>query len=351
MPRRPDDPDRNMQRRRFLGVAGSAAVGVGLGLPLVGCGKDDTPPAGSWKDGPPAVHLQHAARVAVLQEAAAVGDAARVPALVRNAVAAATGTSEPLQGFKQLFTPDDVVGLKLNCVGGAGLSPTRPLVDALVDVLREIGLPDENIVIWEQNEKRLVAAGYELNANGPGPRVLATDMDPKTQSEWHEAESVTSGKVTTHLTRILTRRLTSVINVGVLKQHDIAGISAAMKNMTGAISNMYDYHADACDPYVADVMAIPEVRDKTRLHVIDALTAQAERGPEHTARWAWPFGGVMAGTDPVAIDRIAWDIIEERRRELGLRTLKKARIEPRWIDTAAGYGLGTSEREKIEVVT
>ncbi len=339
-----------LERRRFLELAGSAAVGVGLGLPLAGCGdKGQSVVAGDWQ--PPGPPQQPTARVAVIRDAAAVEDATRVPDLVRRAVSAAAGESDPLALWKRLFTPEDVVGLKLNCVGGAGLSPTRPVVDAIVDLLHEVGLPDENIVIWEQTEKHLRAAGYELCEEGPGPRILATDMYPREQDSWYESESVTSGKVTTTLTTILTRRLTAVINVGVLKQHDVAGISAAMKNMTGAISNMHEYHADACDPYVADVMAIPEIRDKTRLHVIDALTAQAELGPEFEARWTWPFGGVMAGTDPVAIDRVAYDIIEHRRAQLGLKSLKRRRIEPRWIETAGRHGLGTCDLEKIEVLT
>jgi uncharacterized protein (DUF362 family) len=338
-------PSLELPRRRFLGLASSAAVGVGLGVPLVGCGEKGS------SAGAPAVHLQSPSQVAVMRDAAAVNDASRVAGLVQRAVSAATGQSDPAAAWRQLFTPEDVVGLKLNCVGGKGLSPTWPLVDAICAALREVGIPDENIIIWEQNEKRLRAAGFEPREEGPGPRIIATDLDPKRQPEWHEPESVTSGKVTTHLTRILTRRTTATINVGVLKQHEIAGLSAALKNMTGAISNMYDYHADACDPYVADVYAIPAIREHTRLHIIDALTAQARLGPEYQARWAWPFGGVIAGVDPVAIDRIALDIIEERRAELGLQTLKQRRIEPRWIGTAGRYGLGTSEREKIEVLT
>lgn len=341
-------PTIELPRRRFLGLAGSAAVGVGLGLPLVGCGDKEGAATGV---GAPAVHLQSSSRVAVIRDAQAVADTSRVADMVNRAVAAATGQSDALQAWKQLFTPEDVVGLKLNCVGGRGLSPTWPLVDAICAALREVGIPDESIFIWEQNEKRLRASGFEPHEEGPGPRIIATDLDPQRQDEWHEPVSVTSGKVTTHLTTIITRRTTATINVGVLKQHTIAGLSAALKNMTGAISNMYDYHADTCDPYVADVMAIPAIRDHTRLHIIDALTAQAELGPEYQARWAWPFGGVMAGVDPVAIDRIAWDIIEERRAELGLRTLTQRGLEPRWIATAGRYGLGTSEREKIEVLT
>ncbi len=345
--RQPPSPTSALPRRRFLGLASSAAVGVGLGVPLVGCGGGESTPAVEA----PAVHLQPTARVAVMRDAAAVEDASRVAGLVQRAVGAATGQSDPMAAWKQLFTPDDVVGLKLNCVGGQGLSPTWPLVDAICAALREVGIPDENIIIWEQNEKRLRASGFEPREEGPGPRIIATDLHPENQAQWHEPESVSSGKVTTHLTRILTRRTTATINVGVLKQHDIAGVSVALKNLTGCISNMYDYHADACDPYVADVAAIPEIRERTRLHIIDGLTAQAKLGPEYESRWAWPFGGVLAGTDPVAIDRVAWDIIEERRAELGLKTLKKKRIEPRWIATAGRYGLGTSEREKIEVLT
>ena len=42
---------------------------------------------------------------------------------------------------------------------------------------------------------------------------------------------------------------------GVVKDHDLAGVSAGLKNWYGVIHNPNKYHDSCCDPYVADVVA------------------------------------------------------------------------------------------------
>ena len=56
-----------------------------------------------------------------------------------------------------------------------------------------------------------------------------------------------------------------LINLPVLKDHDGAGVTIALKNMYGAIHNPNKYHPNGCDPYVADLNMLPEIRSRMKL--------------------------------------------------------------------------------------
>ncbi|MBM4079531.1 MAG: DUF362 domain-containing protein, partial [Planctomycetes bacterium] len=105
-----------------------------------------------------------------------------------------------------------------------------------------------------------------------------------------------------------------------------------------------------CDPYVADICAHPVIKDKLRLVVCDAIRAQYNGGPAYAPQWAWKHNGLLFSRDPVAIDRIGAQIIEEKRKASGMPPLKQAGREPKYIETAAKLGLGEGDPAKIEVI-
>jgi hypothetical protein len=55
-------------------------------------------------------------------------------------------------------------------------------------------------------------------------------------------------------------------------------------------------------------------------------------------------------TDPVAVDAVALQLIEERRRDLALKTLAEEGREPKWLAVAAALGVGEALLERIRVV-
>jgi hypothetical protein len=58
------------------------------------------------------------------------------------------------------------------------------------------------------------------------------------------------------------------------------------------------------------------------------------------------------GQDPVAIDQLGWNIIEEKRSQKGLPSLKDAGREPVYIATAADrdHRLGYNDLNMIESI-
>jgi hypothetical protein len=286
--------------------------------------------------------VARARRAGVFDPATGTLDAAKLDDLLGRAVAKATGDGSPVEACGRLFRSSDVVGIKVSTLGGPGLSPKPELVLRLTRWLQAAGVRPGNIVIWDRTDKELGRAGFALDRDASSVRCFGTNQDYEwTPREWGAGASC--------FAKLLVDELTALISVGVLKDHDLAGISAGMKNWYGTIHNPNKHHANGCDPYVAHLAAYPLIRRKLRLTVIDGLVGQCHGGPARSPRWAWPWGGVLVSTDPVAIDAVAWREIEARRRELGLKSLTEDQREPRWIATAGRLGLGESSIERIEV--
>jgi len=248
--------------------------------------------------------------------------------------------------WKKLFSKDDVVGLKVNCLAGKGLSTSQDLVRAVVERLLEVGIAPHRIIIWDRLDRDLKRAGYKLYQGRRKPQCYGNDRVGYTR-QLFQHESVGS-----LLSRIIHDQCTAIINLPILKDHGIVGVSIAMKNFFGAIDNPNKYHDNLGDPYVADVNMLPDIRRKTRLTICDALTPQYEGGPPYMPQWTWQMDSLIAATDMVAMDQIGWNIIEEQRQKHGIESLKAAKREPTYIATAADsqHRLGTNDPAKIDVI-
>jgi uncharacterized protein (DUF362 family) len=254
--------------------------------------------------------------------------------------------SKAEQAWQQLFKKDDIVGIKINCLAGKGISTHQELVDAIIEGLRSAGVLDRNIIIWDRANRDLEKAGYQIKTNRNGIKCYGSDQFGYTYDIYEY------GEVGSHLSNILVHQCTAIVNVPILKDHGIVGMTNALKNFFGAIHNPNKYHDNKGDPYVADVNMLSEIRSKVRITITDALTTQCEGGPPFMPQWAWHYNGLIVGFDPVAIDTIGWDIIKQKRKEMGLPTLKQAGREPTYIATAADdqHRLGCNDLNKIQII-
>jgi len=192
----------------------------------------------------------------------------------------------------------------------------------------------------------LLRAGYKLSKSGGAVQCRGTDAERYGSGYQKQVES--SGQIGSCFSRILAEEITALICVPVLKDHNLAGVSLGMKNFFGAIHNPNKYHDDNCDPYVVDVVSHRFIRPKWKLTVCDATRAQYHAGPTRNPEFAWPFGGLIVGTDFVAVDAVAADLLETQRKDKGLRSLKQEKRPTRHIATAGTRGLGTADLGKIE---
>jgi len=275
--------------------------------------------------------------------------AARIPAsslvpLVEEAVRAATGISDIQTAWMTLVRPKDVIGIKVNALAGPGLSTRPALADAIAQSLQKAGVPAGNIILWDRSSAELKRAGYPLSTAKDRVRCFGSDSLPLPYERTPEA----AGSIGSCFATLVSRYCTALINIPILKDHDLSGVSLGMKNFYGAIHNPNKYHDNCCDPFIADLSTHPHLRGKLRLVVVDGLAGQYHGGPSLKPQWGFPFEGLLAGADPVAVDRIGALIIEEQRKAHKMKSLAEDGRPPRFIATAARLGLGTDQPDEIE---
>lgn len=271
---------------------------------------------------------------------------AEVVRLLNDSAAAFAGKPDAQSTWRSLFVPDDVVGIKVNSLAGDGLASHPVLVAAIVDGLASAGISRERIIVWDRQEHELEAAGFSMDSVN-GARVLATDS----RGIGYEEDIEFSGEIGSCFSRLLSRVCTAMINVPVLKDHDLSGVSLGMKNFYGAIHNPNKYHDNNCDPYIADLNAHPFITKKLRLVICDGLKGQYHGGPAYRPQWTWPAATLIVGNDPVAVDRIGLEIIERKRHEVGMPPLKEVGRAPSYIRTATERGLGVGNLKNISKET
>jgi len=309
---------------------------------LIAAGRDvASPPAIAAGPGRSRVVIACDSKV---RNAAASFDSTQMGKLLDRAIQALFNVDSPLEGWKRVVRPGEVVGLKVNCLGGRGNATHPELVEAITERLREAGTTE--IIIWERQNSDLEHARYKIVERGQGLRCFGND------TLGFEDDLAVFGQAGSLICRTLTRVCDAVINLPVLKDHGIAGVTLALKSMFGAIHNPNKYHTNGGDPYVADVNMLAPIRQKLRLHICDGLNAQYEGGPSFMPQWMWPFNGLLVARDPVALDYVGWKIIEKKRAEVGMKPLKELKREPAYIATAADseHRLGTCEPTRIERV-
>ncbi len=252
------------------------------------------------------------------------------------------GTSEA-DAWSRFFQPNDIVGLKVNTAFGQSIAVHLDLIWTIIDGLKTAGVKEDNIYVWDWNDVSLTRAAYPLN-DGGGVKFVSAERDG------YADPPISQGVFNGRLCRILAETITALINVPILKDHRLSGVTIGMKNHYGSIDNPREHHDNTCDPAIADLNCVPAIRDKTRLIVCDAVRPLAEGGPRDNDAYRWDYGGLLLSSDPVALDYWGWRIIEERRRIIGVQALANIGREPTWIASASDRGLGTNDPSRIEVL-
>ena len=276
----------------------------------------------------------------------AVFDCESAGVLLDRAIERLTGADTAADAWCSLFSPHDHVSIKVNCLGGPGISTSVTLVLAIVERLEKCGVRPGNIIVWDRITRELKEAGYSPAAGGSCLQVYGTDETGYSR-DIYENNSVGS-----LFSRILTERCNKIVNMPILKDHGICGMTFALKNYFGAIHNPNKYHLNHCSPYIGDLNEMSLIREREVLIVGDLSRIQAEGGPSFKSGWAVPYGGVIVGMDPVAVDATALEILDQVRQTIGKPKLREKGLHPDYIEAAALTGAGDLEgmqHERIEV--
>jgi len=268
--------------------------------------------------------------------------------MVHAVVMKLSGKASPEAAWKTYIKPDDVVGVKINCLFGVGACTHPCVTEAVVEGVRMAGVPVDKIIVWDREDKHMQKSGYKT---GPINGVLYTGVN----GDW-EDQPTPIADCKGRLAKILTEKITALVNVPILKTHSLAGVTFCLKNHYGSFHNpgsahggKRTAHGGRCDPYIAELNALPVIRQKTRLFVCDALRPVGNKGPQARPQWTFDEKTMMAGLDPVALDFVGMKMLDAWREKEGMPSLEKT-DSARSVFTAAAKGLGVADMSKIEVV-
>ena len=222
--------------------------------------------------------------------------------MLDNAVMTLTGENDPIKAFGHLIKPDDIVGIKSNAWF---YMPTPSAIERAVERrVLDVGVKKEHVSIDDRGVRQNPAF----------------------------------------------KKATAIINVRPLRTHYWSGIGGCIKNLIMFGPSPSRYHPDSCAD-LALVWKLPLVKDKIRLNILSALTPQFQgRGPHHyDRRYVWPYKGIIAGKDPVAVDSVGLELIKAKRRQHFGREIKFETI-PKHIRMAdVKHNLGISYLNQIKL--
>jgi len=270
----------------------------------------------------------------------------QLPSMFRKGFECLTGRKQWSASPAMVPDQKNRIGIKINTIGGRMISTLPETSLTLAKVLAESGIEEKNLIIWDRTNRELKEAGHKLNIKGNSIKVFGTD----TQGVGYSSGLLAHLNIGSLFSLIQSRHITASISLAILKDHGLAGVTAGMKNYFGAIHNPNKYHDNHCDPYIAELFDSSLIKSKHRMTILDALTIQFHRGPSYHAEWADNYGALIFSKDPVAADRVGWQIIEKLRAAKGLPTLKEEHREPVYLHTADRMGLGTANLNKIQLI-
>jgi len=354
------------------------------------------------------------------------------PAAVHRAFEAGlkelTGEKSLANAWSSFVSPDDVVGIKINCIGAPRISSSIASIDETIAGLKSAGVKENNIVVWDRMDRDFRRTGLAINRGPTGVRVMGCSPEWEGVVPWvpgydrnvfvsfadgtlakfrelvgkgftregshreifnsvswlwtlvqqgdekakkYEAELrrlymdyedregikriaeevadefdgvVIENEDRSCFAELVTKDITKLVNIAVLKHNEDSGVTWAAKNIAlGVTTNKVRFHIDYCEKAIPEILAAPCLRDKMVLHVGEAakISTVSVAGAQ-IAR----DNRIFFGRDAVAMDRIGLDILEAKRAEQGLESVRAISTH---VAACARKGLGTDDLARIDL--
>ena len=281
----------HLTRRDFLRLTAGTTVAASLGAGIARDARADT-----------------AAKVVLIRHAEAVGEQGKMngevlQAMLDEAVKTLLGTPEPVDAWRTLVKPSDVVGIKSNA--WERLPTPKELEAAIKQRVLDAGVAEKNLDIDDRGVLR-------------NPIFLGA---------------------------------TALVNVRPLRTHHWAGVGTCLKNYIQFVPDRPSYHPNGCSA-LGRIWTLPIVRGKTRLNILSALTPQFYgRGANFfDRRYVWPYKGLIVGTDPVAVDTVGAHLLQVKRIAF-FGEDRALDVTPHHIMVAdREYHLGVSDLRRIQLI-
>jgi uncharacterized protein (DUF362 family) len=377
-----------LNRRKFFTILGSGAAALAIKpVSVVGSGltQTDAKPATNIADARKTPRKQtsmpgkYPGKVVVVRDLRSVVDEVPVEGIaylmLQKSMLELTGEKNLKKAWRTFVKPGEKIGLKVNPVAGKLLSTSHAVVQSVVKQLTESGIDRKDIVIWDRRAMELADVGFTPE-NYPGITFRGTECQDEKGSfydengklfgeanidkEWYywadvegEYDSETmpymvNGGKFSYFTKIVTREVDKIINIPILKNAG-GSVTNAMKNLAfGSVSNTGRLHEKLWNETCAEVCAFSPIRDKVVLNISDGLRGCFNGGPGANPQFICNYNALLVSSDPVAMDRITYDIIAEKRIAEGLQKAPSPESLT-FLKMAAALGLGVAEKDRIDL--
>jgi uncharacterized protein (DUF362 family) len=371
-----------MNRRTFLQVA-AAAPGVlsaeDRKLPKY---RIVSPFAPSAQPGMPGPHPGQVVSVHAEQSIDAATEKPNVTVvgeMMARGMRALTGDADVRDAWARFIAPTDVVGIKVNCSGAPGIMSTPEVVAEIVRNLVAVGVKPDQIWIYERFQEQVNSVHYDRYVP-QGVHIWTAETSRGSTESYDPAVYVETtffdeDDTRSNMIRLVSNRFTKIINVPNMKDHGAAGVTGCLKNIAyGSFSNVARSHSGAVTntySFIGTLASVEPLHSRTVLQVMDGLRGVWHGGPFSPSRkYRFYPKQMMFGTDPVAIDRLLLDVIDDKRKSehaLSVWDRSSSHVnpqardyesnpnvnhfvrEPGHIEYAAHLGLGVYDLAKIKV--
>ena len=297
--------------------------------------------------------------------------------MMRKGMTDLTGAGGWVDAWRLFVEPGDVVGIKVNPVGQPHVISAAEVVREIIAGLNAAGIKNKDIVVYDRYRDQFFNAGFDkwlpegvrtsnavatfdevqLDIQGYDPDHY---MDMALTLPGYDINNLTARR--SYAAHFITKEVSKLINLPVLKDHQSAGVTLSLKNLShGLVNNVCRSHSsstlNACGSFIPAVVSMPVIRNKTVLHVLDGVKGLYHGGPGSRPEFVWEHKTLYFATDPVALDHICWKAVDEKRVAMGLTPVAEDRPDkystflsrqPEHIEIAGAMGLGEWNESKID---
>jgi uncharacterized protein (DUF362 family) len=280
------------------------------------------------------------------------------------------------ESWKLFFQKGDRVGIKVNPVGAPHVISAPEVLQPIIEGLRSAGVRAEDIVVYDRYRAQFEKAGFAKWLPEGVRKSSATedytniqlDINGYDRDHYLELPLVNPGYEKDERARksfasnFITKEVDKLINLCVLKDHQSAGVTLALKNLShGLVNNVSRSHAtpsnNSCNFFIPAVVQLPVIRSKVVLNILDGVKALYHGGPGARPQFVWDHHSIYFATDPVALDHVGWRKIDEKRLAVGMKKLVEdtpdrfatfVHRQPEHVEIAGALGLGVWDWSKIQ---
>jgi uncharacterized protein (DUF362 family) len=250
--------------------------------------------------------------------------------MLKHAMEELTQEKSAQAAWAKFIQPNDIVGVKINPSGAPACCSSPEILREIITSVQTVGVPARNIVVYDRYSYEMDIGSYQALLP-PGVRIVgiqdafvdASGYDPNI---YCAANFFGEWETRSYMASIVGEVVTKIINVPTMKDHSAAGVTGALKNLAyGTFNNVARTHRapySFTNPLIGMMCTVEPLRSKAVLHIMDGMRQVWHGGPlTQVQDFIDQTGMLLVATDPVALDTIELEAIENKRRERGAPSL------------------------------